>query len=231
MIYTKFFVYYTELIQQVKNNGDKITELLNQSLQLEPDTLNRAMIYATRNDDHQTIAELITKGATNVDDCLKISTKEKKVHARAMLLLVKAAQTGDKSIVQALFAGITVAHEKSKDLDDVVTSTRKIILSGGVSTYFAFKIAQCNEQEAVKDELLLRTNTCRSEGYINWNNFQLLYLDASLLRRIYWVNNYFGISQNSLQSLPPEIGIYLTQVCVFSSVVCFCSLYKSVITM
>ena len=102
-----FFV-NLEIIKEVDTNGDNLTELLRVSLdELEKNCLERALIAAVRRGNHFNVGKLVVKGATNVDEALELATQLKKHKARAMLLLVKAAQTNDKDLVLKLFGAPT----------------------------------------------------------------------------------------------------------------------------
>ena len=75
------FLYFLllEIIKEAENNSDKLTELLrHRADQLEPNCLNRALIAATRNDNHFNIGKLIVKGASNREECLEIAITKKK---------------------------------------------------------------------------------------------------------------------------------------------------------
>ena len=192
-----------------------MTELLRSGAdQLEPNCLNRALVAASKNDNHYNIGKLIVKGATNLEDCLKIAKEEKKPHARAMILLVKAAQTGNKAIVQKLFGETAVGLENPRDYsDDSFSDVQKGVLSGKVSTVVPIEIARRNGQAAVREELLLKTDVNQEEGYVYWHGLRLLHLDISWLRKIHWVKK-LRLARNGFKNLPPEMGTYLKQVCV-----------------
>ena len=66
--------------------------------------LQRALIAAVRTGNHFNIGKLIVKGATNLEDALQLSKEMKKHEARAMLLLVLAAQKNDKNLILKLFS-------------------------------------------------------------------------------------------------------------------------------
>ena len=97
-------------MKEVECNGTNVSALLKKihSNQLEENCLERALIAAVNNGNHVNISKLIVKGAaTNVDEALELATQLKKHEARAMLLLVKAAQTNDRDLVLKLFGAPT----------------------------------------------------------------------------------------------------------------------------
>ncbi len=199
----------------MENNGDKLTELLrNGADQLEPNCLPRALIAATRNDSHHNIGKLIVKGATNLEECMDIAINDKKPKSRAMLLLVKAGMTGNKSIIQKLF-GDPVSNMSSLDprelMDDQFSDVQEAVISGNVSTVVPIEIARRNGNGQVREELLLKTDVNREEGSVFWHGLRLLSLDISWLRRISWVKR-LRLARNGFKSLPHEMGTYLKQV-------------------
>lgn len=102
------YILLIEIIKEVETNGENLTELLRVRLdELEKNCLERALTAAVRNGNHFNVGKLVVKGATNVDDALRLSAELKRHEARAMLLLVKAAQNNDKDLVLKLFGAPT----------------------------------------------------------------------------------------------------------------------------
>ena len=98
----------TEIIKEVKTNGDNLTELLRVRVDdLEPLCLERALTAAVEVGNHFNVGKLVVKGATNIQEALSDSKRLKKHEARAMLLLVIAAQTNDRDLVLKLFGAPT----------------------------------------------------------------------------------------------------------------------------
>ena len=183
--------------------------------QLEPNCLNRALVAATRNDNHFNIGKLIVKGASNREDCLETAIVEKKPHSRAMLLLVRAGDNGNKDIVKKLFGDPTANASGLSPRefgDDQFPDVQRAVLSGKVSTVVPIEIARRNGNGAVREELLIRTDVNQEEGSVFWHGLRLLSLDISWLRRISWVKR-LRLARNGFKSLPPEMGTYLKQVC------------------
>ena len=103
-----------------------------------------------------------------MEKCMDIAIKEQKLHSRAMLLLVKAGITGNKSIIQKLF-GDAVSNPNSLDSrefnDDQFAEVQQIVLSGKVSTVVPIEIARINGNKQVFEELLLKTGV-NQEGSV-----------------------------------------------------------------
>ena len=169
---------------------------------------------ATQNDNHFNIGKLVVKGAKNLEECLEYSQRNNKPHARAMLMLIKAASTGNKAIVQKLFGETVDKADNSRDFSDAAFSdVQKAVLSGKVSTVVPIEIARRNQHVQVREELLLKTDVNQEEGYVYWHGLRLLNLEVPWLRRINWVKR-LRLARNGFKSLPNDMGNYLKQVCV-----------------
>ena len=108
--YGKLFITFitTEIIKEIKNNGDNLNELLRVQVDyLEPFCLEKALIAAVKAGNHINVGKLVVKGATNIDYALKKSIELRKHDVRAMLLLVIAAKENDKDLVLKLFGAPT----------------------------------------------------------------------------------------------------------------------------
>ena len=204
-----------EIIKVVETNGEWLTDLLRVgSDQLEPDCLVRALLAAVRNDNHFNIGKLIVKGAPNIDEALALSVQEGKPHARAMLLLVKAATRGDRNIVLQLFGD--PSQRDSGELQDTgFLAAQEVVRSGKVSTVVPIEIARRNQHSVIREELLLRTDVNQSERTVYWHGLRLLELDISWLQKIPWVER-LRLARNALKVLPQDTGLYLKQVCCSS---------------
>ena len=281
----QFFFLNTEIIKEVKTNSYNLTELLQvPSDQLEPNCLNQALEAAVNNDNHVNIGKLILKGADNIEDCLRQSRDHLKPHARAMLLLVKAAMQGNRNLVLKLFGESIPEMDPQVYQDDNFKDVQKVLLAGEISTvvpieirwdrklvlkllgelipkmdiqeyldkykakikylddgddflieslddddYFLdeykaeisrkifmlvpLRIAHRNGCTQVFEELLLRTDVNMEEGTVYWHGLQLMVLDVSWLRRIYWVKT-LQLARNGFKQLPDGMGMYLKQVSI-----------------
>ena len=204
-----------EIIKEVETDGSRLTELLQQeSEQLEEDCLPRALKAATLKDNPSSIGKLIVKGANNIDECIDIAICEGLHQSRAMLLLVKAAITGNKSIIQKLF-GDAVTNSSSLDPrvfdDDEFHKVQDAISSGKVTTVVPIELARRREKALVREELLVKTDVNKVDGYVFWHGLRLLTLEISWLRRISWVKR-FRLAKNGFKTLPSEMGASLKQV-------------------
>ena len=225
----------TEIIKEVENDGDKLTELLkNGADNLEPGCLDRALVAAVKNDNHLNVGKLVVKGAKDLPACLKYAKEEKKPQARAMLLLIIAAQTGDKAIVQKLFGEPAPGlQNKAEYEDEGFRQVQEAVLSGNISTVVPIEIARRNGQAQVREELLLKTDVNQEEGYVYWHGLRLLQLDIGWLRKIAWVKK-LRLARNGFKILPPEMATYLKQVrqlvdcnvIIFTCMRLLCIMYK-----
>lgn len=196
-------------------SSGELSILLNQvTNKLKIDFLNHALAEATHMDNADNVAQLILAGAESIDECLSIAAQEKKPYARAMLLLIKAAQTDDQSIVQKVF-GEPAPNLRNKEYfadSELFRNVQSAILRGDViSVGVPIAIAGKYGNARVKEELLLRTKVDQEVGCIDWDGLQLLSLETGWLRKIAWVED-LNLSRNGFQTLPPEMGTYLKQV-------------------
>ena len=205
-----------EIIKEVENNGEKLTELLRHNTdQLEPNCLEQALMAATQNDNHFNIGKLVMKGAKNLEDCLEFSQRQNKPHACAMLMLIKAASSDNKAIVQKLFGDTVDEPNNSSNIlhDTGFSEVQRAVLSGKVSTVVPIEIARRNGHLQVREELLLKTDVNQEEGYVYWHGLRLQQLEVSWLRRINWVKR-LRLVRNGFKTLPSDMGNYLKQVCM-----------------
>ena len=179
---------------------------------LEPGCLDVALRLAVKNDNRFNVSELVLKGAKELQECLRYAKEEKKPYARAMLLLIKAAATGDVAIIQKLFGEPAPNLKDEEDYkDDGFLEVQKVMLTYNVPTKVPIEIARRNGQSEVREELLMRTDVIQEEGIVYWHDLRLLQLEISWLKKITWVKK-FRLARNGFRSLPPEMGTYLKQV-------------------
>ncbi|XP_019851796.1 PREDICTED: leucine-rich repeat serine/threonine-protein kinase 1-like, partial [Amphimedon queenslandica] len=202
-----------EIIKEVKTNGDNLTELLRVRIDdLEPNCLEDALTAAVEVGNHFNVGKLVVKGATNIQQALDDSKEKQKHEARAMLLLVIAAQTNDRDLVLKLFGAPTqknLSHPLAND--DNFSEVQKAVISGRVSTVVPIEIARRHQNPIVREELLLRTDVNQEEGSVYWHGLRLLVLDLSWIRKIHWVKR-LRLARNGFRAIPNEIGGYLKQV-------------------
>ena len=174
--------------------------------------LNRALKIAVKNDNPVNIGKLVAKGSTNISECLRYSKDTRKPNARAMLLLIKAAQTGDVAIVQKVFGERAPGLKDPQEYeDDEFHEVQEAALCLDNLTRVPMEIARQKQHQDVREDLLFRTNVNKEEGYVYWHGLQLLKLDMSWLKKIAWVKK-LRLGRNGLQSFPPEIGTCLKSV-------------------
>ena len=201
-----------EILKEVETNGDNLTALLQVNTeQLEPNCLNRALVAAVRNDNHFNVGKLIVKGASNIDECVKIAKEEHKPHARAILLLVRASIEGKRDLILKLFGEPAPGLDTRDFQDDGFLDVQKAVLSGKVSTVVPIEMARQNGHTPVREELLFKTDVNEEEGTVYWYGLRLLELDVSWLRKIHWVKR-LRLACNGFKTLPSEMGTYLKQV-------------------
>ena len=171
-------------------------------IHLDENFLNQALVAATLNDNHECIGKLIKMGARNIDECIKLSKEGGLIKAKAMLFLLKAAQTGEKVLLHSSYTNLLLDLEHV--LSDEVT---KVVLNGEVSTLIPLELAQQSGQHSMRREILMLTNINKLKGHVNWSKLNLISLDVQLLERLHSWLREFRLSSNMLKSLPREFKI------------------------
>ena len=183
-------------------------------IQLGVTFLNQAMVAATLNDNHECIGKLIKMGAKNIDECIQLAKEKGVINATAMLILLKAALTGDKTLLyifQTGYASLTPEFAGLNLTRQVNLKIAQAVRSHTISTIHVLEVAQQSGQHSVVQELLLLTRTNELIGSINWSNLHLVSMDRCLVHRMCnWVTA-LNLSSNKLKSIPAEIEI-LTKV-------------------
>ena len=73
--------------------------------------MKQCLVAATLTDNHECIGKLVKMGAKNIDECLTLAKEEELTNATTMLMLMKAALTGDKLHLPNEEASSSVEHE------------------------------------------------------------------------------------------------------------------------
>ena len=170
--------------------------------------LNQALEYATRMDSDDSVGKVALAHPENLKQCIMLAEREGKHRAHVMLLLIMAAQSGDKEILSHLY--LKPAYEDNTELLSLVHCG---LFSINVSINVPIEIARQSNQIQVICELLMKTYVYPEEGYVFWISLQLRELHISLLQNIYWVKK-LRLARNKLTTLPQEISEYLKQVCI-----------------
>ena len=183
-------------------------------IQLGVTFLNQAMVAATLNDNPECIGKLIKMGAKNIDECIQLAKEKEIIGATAMLVLLKAALSGDKTMLYVFQTGNTslspefAALNLTSRANSQISRTVRIRM---ISTIYALEIAQRSGQHSVVHELLLLTRTKKHIGSVDWSNLHLVGIDKYVLHRMCnWITT-LNLSSNKLRSIPAEIEI-LTKV-------------------
>ena len=209
-----FLLVTIELVREVSKDGERVGEILK-SLPgevLERGVLSRCLISAVKNDNSVNIGKLVVKGARDYHQCLELATKEKKPKARAMLMLIIAASTGDVTIVQHLYGETVEDSSLCKDwfLDEDFGEVQQIVQNGVVSTVVAIEIARRCGNPHVREALVLKTDVEEEEGVVSWHGLRLLRIEESWLEKISWVKT-LRLARNGLRVLSDNMGNNLRQ--------------------
>ena len=192
--------------------GPNLNELLKTPLNsLEDNCINQALLAAVESGSPSNAGKLILRGATNINEALKKSRKEKQYAVTAALLIIKAAVENDKILVLKLY-GENVQGDTKIPLteEDDLAALQAAVATNNIRTVVPIEISRRNNAGAVREELLLRTDVDKDSGEVLWFCLRLTQLEISWLRKIYWVKK-LRLAQNEFTSLPPEMGSYLKQ--------------------
>ena len=179
-------------------------------IQLGVTFLNQALVAATLNDNHECIGKLIKMGATNIDECIQLVKEKGQINAIAILIMLKAALSGDRSMLYVFsdaslnseFAALSLTSEIKLKMNQAVAS-------GVVSTIPPLEVAQQTGHHSVVHELLLLTRSYKSNGSVNWSGLHLVSVDKYLIKKLCnWVTK-LNLSSNKLKSIPADIEILI----------------------
>lgn len=199
-------------------DGDRPIFYLTEILQMKNDHLGknhleRAIKAAVTNRHHVDVSKLVVKGATSIDEALKVAVQMKNYYATSLLLLVFAAMNGNRQRVIELFEeppmavllpeGVTLSVE---DMEEV----QKAVTSGQVSNVL-FEIAQGKRQDGVHEELFLYPQVKQEMWTVNWDRQALLSIELSWIMKIQWVKR-LHLGHNRLLFIPSNVGQYLNHV-------------------
>ena len=210
-----FIINLTEIIKEVKMEGNRLTELLQVSIEdLESDCLKRALLAAVDTGNHTNVGKLIVKGASNISEALKRSVEKKKHSVTAVLLLAVASIQGNRNQIKVLFGEAVDSFPRVENQEITAEDAQKIqeaVSSGKVSTVVSIEMAHRHQQNTVLEELLLHTDVSEKQGVVFWHGLRLLYLELSWISRVFWVK-HLRLDRNGLKNVPSEVGQYLRQV-------------------
>ena len=178
---------------------------------MEDNCINQALLAAVESGSPSNAGKLILRGATNIDEALKKSRKEKQYAVTAALLIIKAAIENDKILVLKLY-GENIQGDTKIPLteEDDLAALQAAVATNNIRTVVPIEISRRNNAGAVREELLLRTDVDKDSGVVLWFGLRLTQLEISWLRKIYWVKK-LRLARNEFTSLPPEMGSYLKQ--------------------
>ena len=198
-------------MREIYTNGERVIEFLNTAKgSLDPQFFKEALRAAIEMDSDINIGHLALSGPINIHDCIKFAEKEEKSHARALLLLILAAQTSDMNVLSQLHLK-TVDKENfgdAKSKSPLIHSSQLLV---NVSPTVPIEIAHRRGHSQVREEMIMKTYVYPEEKRVHWSGMQLKELEVSWMSRISWVER-LKLDRNGLTVLPNELGQYLQQV-------------------
>ena len=178
-------------------------------IHLEEWFLNEALIAATLTDDYGSIGKLIRLRTKNIDKCIQLAQEKRVVNATAMLLLMKAACTGDKSPLHSIMGRSAAKPEFSNMTSNdtsMMTLASTAVLKHRVCILLPLHLAQLNgHYPVVRELLMLETFIDKQEGSIDWSDLSLVSLDTQPLEAAGGWLKLFLLTSNKLRSLPNEV--------------------------
>ena len=203
-------LYNTAIIREICTNGERTHELLSTAKgSLDPQFFKKALRAAIEMDSDVNIGYLALSGPLDIHECISIAEKEGKPHARALLMLIMAAQTGDKDMLSQLHLE-TVDKEYLGD-DSKFPLIHSSLLFVNINPTAPIEIAHRNGHSQIRHVMVMKTNVYPKEKAVYWSGMQLQKLDISLISRVSWVEQ-LKLDRNGFTVLPNEIGQYLQQV-------------------
>ena len=180
---------------------------------LERECLQTALMVAVEKNSAVNAGKIIIKGRETLDinAALAYATEVRSHAVGALLLLVRAAYDDDVDLVSTLYETSIPHYDhpliSEQDLHLVQSAIRK----KQVGTAVPIEIARREKRGAVREELLLRTDTNMAEGIVCWPDLHLTELEISWLKHIHWVRKLI-LAENDFKMLPPQMGNYLVHV-------------------
>jgi hypothetical protein len=198
-------------MREIYTNGERVMELLNTAKSLlAPQFFKEALRAAIEMDSDINIGHLALSGPIDVSECIKFAEKEGKSHARALLMLTQAAETGDMNILSQLCLK-TVDKENFGDTETKYPLVHSSQLLVNILPTVPIEIARRKGHSQVREEMVMKTNVYPEKRKVHWSGMRLKDLEASWMNRISWVER-LKLDRNGLMVLPNELGQYLQQV-------------------
>ena len=155
--------------------------------QLDSDCFDRALLTAVSIDNANVIGELVVRGATNIQDALAKSKKERKLQSMAMLLLLTAVTTNDDFLLAQLTGNPTPTHNllANVPVDDI----RQTIANDTEFLNKPIEIAEMHQNEKALHVLLMHSRVYKEGGKVDWHGHNLSQIDESLFHELPWVRH------------------------------------------
>ena len=170
------FEFNLEIIRAVgmssSTQKDNLYSLLDTPLsQLEPDCFNRALLTAINTDNAILIGELVLRGATNIQEALTKSEKDKKLHSMVMLLILTAVTTDDNSLLAQLIGNAKPIHNLLASVS--MNQIRQIITTDTDFLNTPIEIARIHQNKTAFHDILLHSRVNEATGKVDWHGHDL----------------------------------------------------------
>ena len=164
--------------------------------------IEEAMLAAIRNSNDDCIPLLVVAGARSLDCALCLAIQLERIKAIAILLLCKAAITGDRATIRSLLL--------SEPLETVsapwyVPSVHEIFSQKCINMSYPIEVSIFEKKYEATKELLLSMDIDMGLKQVDWSELNLTILDPSWIYSIApWVVS-LKLVRNHLRMLPSEI--------------------------
>ena len=198
----------------METNSAQLDELLAIPKEsLERECLQTALEAAVEKNSAVNAGKIIIKGRETLDinAALAYATEVHSYAVRALLLLVRAAYDDDVDLVSTLYETSSPHYDHPLISERDLHLVQSAIQEKQVGTAVPIEIARREKRGAVREELLLRTDTNVAEGTVVWSRLCLAELEISWLKRIHWVKK-LELAKTNVRTLPPQMGNYLVHV-------------------
>lgn len=178
-----------------------------------------ALVAATLNNNQECLGRLVKMGARNIDECIQVAEEKGLVNCTSMLWLLKAALTGDKTLLCSVLRNSrTPAHGTPLRVSNI-PQIAEAIKTSKVSTTDSLEVTQQKGHHSLWRQLLMLTKVDIIDGTVDWSKLNVMNLDTWLVASMSGWLVKINLSSNMLKSLPPEIE-RLSKVSAFNYLIC-----------
>ena len=164
--------------------------------------MEEAILVAITNNNDELIPLLVVGGVRRLDCALELAIQLDRINAIAILLLCKAAITGDTAAIRSLLC----EPLGSTNIPWYVPQVQRILSHGSIQMRYPIAISILEKKYEATRELLLNINFDMGRKQVDWSSLKLTILHSSWIYSIApWVVS-LKLVNNHLRNLPSEIS-------------------------